>query len=77
MSDALSVESRLRDLLVWRVCFPPPSHYDGSGLLDLGVSVLPMVAQPLLLGTDGPLPPLQDLLVLCMACVLSTAVFLV
>jgi hypothetical protein len=27
---------------------------------------LPMVAQPLLLGTDGPLPLLQDLLVLCM-----------
>jgi hypothetical protein len=39
MSDPLSVEPRLWDFLVWRMCFPPPSHCDGSALL--GVFVCP------------------------------------
>jgi hypothetical protein len=55
----------------------PPAESSALGSSLLSVSLLPMVAQPLLLGTDGPLPPLQDLLVLCMARVLSAAVFLV
>jgi hypothetical protein len=45
----------------------PPAESSAWGRRGLlSVSLLPMVAQPLLLGTDGPLPLLQDLLVLCM-----------